>query len=172
MCTENRVIPYLFVWVSVFHTTIKSNTVGAINIFIKYVRLIFISSLLSFQTGPLSAEEYHYSEDWVGLWIEENSPFPEFSNFYQNDSYILITDTHYVIGRTNWAGRRWGGFDGSLQISTGTTAFVTDVSCEVILHLKSHEIGSPPTIIVAFDNNGCGGVNVRFNARFIKFFPE
>ena len=80
--------------------------------FIKCIRLIFISALLSFQTSHLSAEEYQYTEEWVGLWIQEDSPFPEFSNFNKSDSYILITDTEYVIGRTNWAGKRWGGFDG------------------------------------------------------------
>lgn len=140
--------------------------------FIKCIRLIFISSLLSFQTNQLSAEEYRYMEEWVGLWIQEDYPFPEFSNFNKNDSYILITDTEYVIGRTNWAGKRWGGFDGKLQTKTGNTAFVKDSFCEVKLELKLHKTETFPTIIEVSDNNECGGVNVRFDGRFIKFLPD
>lgn len=140
--------------------------------FFKCIRLIFISALLSFQTSQLSAEEYQYMEEWVGLWIQEDSPFPEFSNFNKSDSYILITDTEYVIGRTNWASKRWGGFDGKLQRRTGNTAFIKDSICEVNLELKPHEAESSSTIIEVSDNNACGGVNVRFDGSFIKFSSD
>lgn len=105
-------------------------------------------------------------DDWVGLWIEEGAPFPEFTNFNKTDSYLLITNSYYVIGRTNWAGQRWGQFEGELKLTNNGNAEVIDGDCNVKLSInKTDNIYK----LSVFDNNICGGMNVRFKGTYILF---
>ena len=107
-----------------------------------------------------------YEENWVGLWIEEGAPFPEFTNFNHTDSYILITNSYYVIGQTNWAGQRWGQFEGDLKLTDNDNAEIIDGDCHIKLSIKKTDFIYSLSVL---DNNFCGGVNVRFNGNFILF---
>lgn len=133
----------------------------------KHIRLFLCIILALLYVSQPSADVY--DENWVGLWIEEGAHFPEFSNFNENDSYILITDRGYVIGRTNWIGQRWGGFEGPLQFKEDNLLIVEDDNCIVQLALKVDDKDASNAYIEASDNNECGGVNVRFNRLFIKY---
>lgn len=104
------------------------------------------------------------SEDWAGLWIAEGAGYPEFSNFNCCDNYLLITQDLFIIGVASWAEQRWGNVRGQIK-PKGNMARLDNGLCSIKLKMDDKNL------ILATDNMACGGVNVRFQGKYLRYKP-
>lgn len=104
------------------------------------------------------------SEDWVGLWILEGASYPEFSNFNCCDNYLLISPDLFIIGAASWGEQRWGNVSGQIKPKRNM-ASLDNGPCSIELKMDDKNL------ILATDNMACGGVNVRFQGKYLKHKP-
>ena len=125
-------------------------------------QILTVSLIAYLYPLPALAEKFEepFWEDWSGLWIAEGAVFPQFTYFNCCDSYLLIRGT-FLIGAESWAGRRWGQAWGELNLD-GNKAIYDDGRCQINLEMKSHDT------ILANDNMNCGGLNVRFQGKYMR----